>query len=310
MTVIERGKKSIIEGFRRLPPSGTRRLPGAALRRRLLHFHGEVLRMYPVDYAAAPTRGGFAMSGSTADLLQRNVYLHGVWEPHITSWVQTHVRPGDVVVDIGANVGYFSLLSAALVGPGGKVLAFEPVPSIVQQLERNLELNEAAGIVRIHPVIAADAPGEAEIFRGDPGNLGLSATTGGQGRSSEGRVRCVRAADEIEEELWSRIRLVKVDTEGDDLRALRGLRPVLDAMGENAAAVVEVTPSELRERGQTPEELVDEMAAAGFDTMLGVVNHYDDTDYVTSTVMTPRPLTSPPTEKTDVVFLKGGQGAA
>lgn len=303
MSVVERTKRAVVAGVRRLPPGTFRRLPVPAVRVRLLHFHSEVLRVAPREFARAPTPYGFVMGGSTADLLQRNVFLYGVWEPSISDWVVAHLTPGDVVVDIGANVGYFSLLAASCVGPSGAVIAFEPVPSIVAALEANLRLNDARQ-VRVQPVIASDTAGAAEIFRGEAGNLGMSTTEDAAGRTSEGIVRKVLAADAVEETIWSAVRLVKVDTEGDDLRALRGLAPLLRDMTSGSAAVVEVTPGDLALRGQTPQELVNLMRDCGFTRMLAIPNSYDSLDYARGLQPLPTELDRAPTEKTDVIFLK------
>lgn len=297
-------KRAAVALLRRTPPPMTRRLARGFLRSRVLTLHSEVLRVHPVGFDDAPTPFGFRIGGTTADLLQRNVYLFGVWEPGISRWVASHLREGDVVVDVGANVGYLSLLAARRVGPRGAVVAFEPVPSIVRALHENLALNDVDW-VRVEPVIASDTTGSAEIFRGDPGNLGLSATAPGRGRVSEGHVDVVRAADRIDEDLWPRIRLVKVDTEGDDLRALRGLEPVLSAMPSGAAALVEITPDELRDRGSTPEEIVELLRASGFSQMMAIENRYDVDFYVDQPSTAPAALTAVPSSgQTDVVFLK------
>ncbi len=297
-------KRVIIAAARRLPPRAIRALPASRLRRWLLTTLGEILRVHPVRFGRAKTPFGFAIAGATSDLLQRRVYVFGVWEPNISRWVRGFLRPADVVVDIGANVGYFSLLCASALGPEGRVIAFEPVPSIVEALRGNLALN-AADSVLVEPVIAADEPGEGEIFRGDPENLGLSTTSAREGFASEGGVRKVRAADVIDPSLWPRVRLVKVDTEGDDLRALRGLEPLLRAMPPGAGALVEVTPEDLHARGHTPDALVAFMRDAGFDQMVGIANSYEDSAYVHDKPQSPVPLSDVPTAKTDVIFLKG-----
>jgi hypothetical protein len=78
----------------------------------------------------ARMRNGHVFLGNTRDVIQRNVYTFGVWEPEITHWLEGFLRPGDLVVDVGANTGYFSLEASKLVGPEGLVVAVEPVPSI------------------------------------------------------------------------------------------------------------------------------------------------------------------------------------
>ncbi|HYF26112.1 MAG TPA: FkbM family methyltransferase [Baekduia sp.] len=297
-------RRGAVTAIRRLPPRAVRRLPGRRLRSLVLPTVGDVLGAYPVAFERAPTHYGFELAGTTEDLLQRNVYLFGVWEPHISRWVHDFLREGDVVVDIGANVGWFSLLCARRVGPRGRVVAFEPVPSIVEALQRNLALNDI-GWVDVHACVAGDEPGTAEIFRGTGDNLGLSSTEAAAGAASEGVVARVRGADVVPAELWSRVRLVKADTEGDELRALRGLEPLLRAMPAGAAALVEVTPDELRRRGQTAQEIVDLLRGAGFDRMAVVPNSYESADYAGGDVLGPQPIAAAPDDKADVLFVKG-----
>ena len=79
----------------------------------------------------------------------------------LSEFILRHVQEGDVCVDVGANIGYFSLLFAQRVGPSGKVIAIEPAPGTVRQLRANLELNGATGIVDV--VEAACAPQKGEI---------------------------------------------------------------------------------------------------------------------------------------------------
>lgn len=297
-------KRVVVAAARRLPPRAVRRLPASGVRAFLLTMLGRVLEAEPISFRRAKTPFGFAITGTTADLLQRQVYVFGIWEPNISRWVQGYLRPADVVVDIGANVGYFSLLCASRVGPEGRVIAFEPVPSLVAVLRDNLALN-GADSVTVQPVIASDEPGTGEIFSGPDGNLGLSTTSPAEGFTSQGNVRKVRAADIIDRELWPRVKLVKVDTEGDDLRALRGLEPLLDAMPPGSSALVEVSPDDLLARGHTPDALVSFMRDAGFHRMLAIDNSYEESAYARDRPQAPVPLLEVPSAKADVIFVKG-----
>src|SRR4051812_25889815 len=67
--------------------------------------------------------------------------LHGGWERRAQALLRKHLRPGDTVYDVGANYGMHTLLMARCVGPKGKVFAFEPVPAIRAELEKNIQLN-------------------------------------------------------------------------------------------------------------------------------------------------------------------------
>lgn len=73
-------------------------------------------------------RNGVRMSVDTKDIVQRYLYQFGIWEPSLSGWLARTLRPGDVFVDVGANIGYYSLLAARLVGHLGSVVAIEASP--------------------------------------------------------------------------------------------------------------------------------------------------------------------------------------
>jgi FkbM family methyltransferase len=286
-----------------LPPRAVRRLPaGPGAKLQLLMDRG--LKRKPRRFAAAATTLGFTVDGCTSDLIQRYLYLFGMWEPDITHWLREHLRPGDVVIDIGANIGYFSLLAASAVGPTGTVISFEPVPSIADMLEANARRNGLAIVVRRE--VVSDKTGTAEIFRSAETNLGRSSTLARSGSTSEGTVPMVLASDALPEELWSRIRFIKVDVEGDEQRVLRGLVPVLAALPDAAAVFVEVTPADLEARGGTAEELMTFMSDLGFES-LAVRNSYAARDYAYYARQSPVPLLRTPTKQADVIFVKRQQ---
>jgi FkbM family methyltransferase len=206
-----------------------------------------------------------------------------------------------VVIDIGANIGYFSLLAASKVAPAGRVLAFEPVPSIADLLERNIRDNSLP--VDVFRLALGEAEGEIEIFRATDTNIGKSGTSPDGGAICEGKVRRARAADVIPRALWARIRLIKIDVEGDEASVLAGLLPVLEALPDGAAVQVEINPDALAARGTSPAAILAQMADGGFHA-LSVHNSYHPNDYAAGTVSRPRPLTSPPTKQTDAIFVK------
>ena len=278
-----------------LPAAALRRLPAAQL---LLN---RALKRRPRTFHAARTSVGFTVDGDTSDLIQRYLYVFGVWEPDITHWLTEHLRPGDVVVDIGANIGYFSLLAATCVGPTGQVLAFEPVPSIADMLTANVQRNNLP--VDVRRVVVGDVTGSSEIFRSAGTNIGRSGTSGGAGRLSEGSVPVVRAADAIDKELWERIRFIKVDVEGDERRVLRGLEPVLAALSPDAAVFVEVNPADLEARGASADELMTAMRGLGFEAF-AVHNSYQPEQYARYARHHPVPLRETPQRQTEVMFVR------
>lgn len=81
-------------------------------------------------------------AGLRIDATGRNAgYVLGTSDFDEQRWLAAHLKPGDIFWDVGANIGFFTLLAARLVGDGGEVVAFEPMPEDVHQLRRNVELN-------------------------------------------------------------------------------------------------------------------------------------------------------------------------
>lgn len=171
------------------------------------------------------------------------LYFGGsIYEPQTTAYFAGELRPGRVFVDIGANHGYFSVLAAALVGEGGRVVAFEPNPRIFRQLRTHVGLNDFDDRVTLLPSALADAPGEARLFVSqDVGNSGLSSLTPASehlesGSLSEAHTVSV-PVDTFDH--WfassglSRVDLLKIDVEGAEALVLRGMSASLraDAIG-------------------------------------------------------------------------------
>lgn len=77
----------------------------------------------------------------------RPLYEHGVHEPRETDFLAKALQPGMTFIDIGAHVGYYTLLGAAAVGKEGKVIAFEPEPYNLEILTKNVALNELTNVV-------------------------------------------------------------------------------------------------------------------------------------------------------------------
>jgi FkbM family methyltransferase len=122
---------------------------------------------------SAPMRHGARTiaSGPAQGLLidvagSRPSYVLGTAEPDAVQFFVDHVKPGDTVLDLGANVGYFTLIAAVLTGPTGKVVSYEPIPANAAALRRNVELNHLTNVEVVEAAMS-DSPGTAEISVGN-----------------------------------------------------------------------------------------------------------------------------------------------
>jgi len=108
------------------------------------------------------------------DWIPQDIFLTGEFEPDTSVVVRKLLRKGDVVVDVGANIGYYSLLFSRCVGTDGHVYSFEPVPQLASALRKNADLNQFEQIT-LSNLALSDHNGEARFYVGPEDNSGLSS---------------------------------------------------------------------------------------------------------------------------------------
>ncbi len=171
-------------------------------------------------------------------------------EPELTDFLMRACRPGDTVVDAGANIGYFTLLMSKLVGSSGLVHAFEPHPDTAARLDRNVALNKA-GNVLVHETALWDCLRDLSLYTCfEPGLASLRSYDGWTGS------RTVRA-DRLDHILPVAPRVIKMDIEGAELTALRGC---VKWLRDVPYVVSELSPVNLGYHNTRLADVVDYMA--------------------------------------------------
>ena len=199
--------------------------------RRLLGMYFKDGRAYRLPFG--PLRGRKLHYESTVNY---HVIL-GLWEAKSYAFLTRLFRDtgvcgrGCVVADVGANLGYFSIWAAREVGSGGKVYAFEPSPSVVPILKRNLALNPDARVEHIE-MAASDKAGELEFFIGDHHHeSSLDPAWASNGKMSARSVKVPGTTlDEFFDESTKRPApdVIKIDIEGGGVYALKGLNTLIE----------------------------------------------------------------------------------
>ena len=217
------------------------------------------------------------MAGTTNDILQQYLYYFGRWEPQVTAFVQRRLRPGDGFVDVGANIGYFSLLAARCVGPTGAVMSVEASPSVFEMLRANIARNRAA--VRALNLAASDQPGRLALYSGDQCNCGTATLAGTPGARPQAVVEAAPLDALLTAEESRKARLVKVDVEGAEVAVVAGMKSLLNTGREDREFLVEIHPEMLARLNHTPEDVLRPFRAAGFHAYV-LENDYDATAYL------------------------------
>ncbi len=158
-------------------------------------------------------------------LALRIMNVCGQYEAGYLDLLKRILRPGDVVADVGANEGYMAIPLAQRVGPTGRVYCVEPHPANIASLQANIALNGLANIT-IVPQAAGDEPAHLE-FHGD-GAWGSLLDIGHLGYTRV-RVPVNPLETLVPRDAWPKLRLIKLDVEGNEIRALRGARALLQA---------------------------------------------------------------------------------
>jgi FkbM family methyltransferase len=208
---------------------------------------------------------GFAVSASLEHRHYLNALRCGAVESAMVRLFAEAIQPGMVVLDIGAFVGWYTLVAARRVGAGGMVFGFEPDPRNYALLRRNLRSNRFDGGVIAVPKAVAERRGVATFFLhgGDQSRSSLIASTEAQPTTLVGTVVI---DDFLSPDI--KVDIVKIDIEGGELRALKGMRETLQRAGRSVKLFVECNPAALRWAGESPQSLLSELAQLGFTSWL------------------------------------------
>lgn len=164
------------------------------------------------------------------DLQKEKSYWLGAYEPELQAAVAEWVQPGQVVYDVGANIGAISLLLAGAAAPGGRVYAFEALPANVERLRANLKLNPVGELVLVVPGAVVDAPGEAQFLVAP--STGMGKAMGSAGRDNVTYTETISVpAIALDQFVYAEghppPQVVKMDIEGGERLALPGMRRLL-----------------------------------------------------------------------------------
>ena len=205
---------------------------------------------------------GFKLAVHQHDIIiSESIRQSRVWAQAETRLFRELITPGMVVIDVGANIGYFSLLASMLVGPGGQVHAFEPDPVNFGLLKKNVRINHASNIKVVQTALSNND---------DPVPLFLNSDNKGDHRmweaTGESRTKITVKATTLDRYLNKTgivPAFIKIDVQGAEGQVLAGMKETL-ARATPLYMILELWPEALRQCGTDPLHMVQMIAEAGF----------------------------------------------
>lgn len=189
------------------------------------------------------------------DWISLQLFLCGTYlmEKKETKFFKKIVKRDYVVIDIGANIGYYTLMAAARVGEKGKVYSFEPSSSTFRILKENININNFKN-VRLIKMAFSDRTGKVKLYQADKTNIG--ATSIGIPKNFSGtfeEVKCIGLDEFIQKEEIKRVDVIKIDVEGAEVKVLNGMKKLLST--QNPKVLIEIKEEMLNQLGYHKEDV-------------------------------------------------------
>ncbi len=183
------------------------------------------------------------------DSHHRGISIHGTYDPFETEVLKNQIKKGDVVLDLGANIGFFTLIFAKLVGEEGKVFAFEPDPDNFSLLKKNIEINGYQNVILVHKAVSNET-GKTRLY------LSSEASDHRIYDSYDGRksieIETTRL-DDYFNKYNGRIDFIKMDVQGAEWAVIKGASSLLQKT-KNLKITTEFWPIGLKRFGVEPQE--------------------------------------------------------
>ncbi|MFC1498906.1 FkbM family methyltransferase [Verrucomicrobiota bacterium] len=205
-------------------------------------------------------RQGFTWELNLRDIIQRRIFFN-VYEVNEIRLLRGLLKPGDVFLDVGANIGFYSLIASLCTGPEGSVYSFEPDKDIFRKLCGHIELNSSNN-VRAYNIALADYDGEGFLCEKLEENSGWTHLVDCAGDDSR-KVSAVKLDTFLRDNPVDKITLIKIDVEGYELEVLKGAQDILEKYMPEI--IIELNSNALRRNKTEPIEVIKCLKSYGYE---------------------------------------------
>lgn len=205
-------------------------------------------------------------------------YMRGRHEPEIRDAITNELSHGDVFFDVGAHIGYFSVLATDVVGPSGKVHAFEAHPESVEAIRKTINRGKFNDVLSINHAAVTDRDGEISLNIARFGSMAHSVPVDWAAGS-------IKVPATTLDSYWRsvgspNVRLIKVDAEGSEFAVVSGMSELVEGCPD-VAVILEVNPKILATAGSNEWKLLAQISDIGLKTVTKIRSYGRGGDFET-----------------------------
>jgi FkbM family methyltransferase len=198
--------------------------------------------------------------GSSDTIISEKLRAEQCWEPYETQLVIEHFQAGGVFVDVGANIGYYTLLASEIAGPKGTVLSYEPDAKNFALLQENVSLNDLDNVT-LHPLALSDRNEDGKLFLSTD-NFGDHRIYSDGGERNSSPIQLVHGDQHLGAQT-QHIDFLKIDTQGAEYFVVNGLRKLIAANSTHVRIILEFCPYGIRHSGADGHQLIELLESFG-----------------------------------------------
>ncbi len=200
------------------------------------------------------------------ELVSEFVLKDKLWEAYETQLLLKNLKAGQTLLDIGANIGYYSLVASKILGEDGKIIAIEPESSNFELLAHNIENNQLSNVEAFN--VGLGQTTESIDFFTSPQNRGDHRAFDFDGDREKTSIKIINGDELVKDQP---INFIKIDTQGFEYEIIRGLKHTISKNRQGLKMILEFWPFALRQNGASADSLLDEIEA--YDFTIHVIDH-------------------------------------
>ncbi|WP_294328366.1 FkbM family methyltransferase [uncultured Chryseobacterium sp.] len=233
-------------------------------RQKYFAFHKYIFKPYHLFNGVKKSivyRDSIILNLNLTDWIQQQLYFVGEYEKNEIDYLYSVLQKGDIFIDVGGNIGLFSLNASKLVGNNGKVYAFEAFKPNYEKFSRHLILNQSQNVTLEHLAVT-DKNGYIDIlYNEDYDNVGMASSYLEEFTAKES-VKSINLDDYVRNQQIGKIDLIKIDIEGGEFSALQGMHEIL--IRYQPKIIIEINNIALKSSNHSEEELIHLLVQKGY----------------------------------------------